>query len=227
MLRRWWAPVVALVAVVVVVALVVGALLLRQPSVPADRHVAVPYVQTLIPGNPLPGVDVSPANSKAIAARARAIWDLGNCGGAMVDDPAAALAGGDRWQRYMDTYLARTKAANRSVYTEDSNELQQLDASDGAAMRALWFGVYEGCRITKFDVDGIREDEGSIYVRFQVAWQVKPIPGLKTRVYDSATIVGWDPPRQLWQVYRLRSVDGTLRLIESANVDPPRPGPAD
>jgi hypothetical protein len=214
--------------VVVVVALGVGALLWRQPSVSADRHVAVPYVQTLIPGTPLPGVDVPPASSKAIAARARAIWDLTNCGGAMVDDPAAALAGGERWQRYMDTYLARTKAANHSVYTEDSAELQQLDADNGAAMRALWFGVYQGCRITKFAVDGISRDERDVYVRFQVGWQVKPIPGLKTRVVAHVTTTnGWDPPNRLWQVYRLTSEHGTLRLIDSANVDPPHEGPAD
>jgi hypothetical protein len=181
----------------------------------------------LIPGNPLPGVDVSPADAKAIAARARAIFDVTSCGGTMVDDPAAALAGGERWQRYMDTYLARTKAANRSVYTEDSAELQQMDADNGAAMRARWLGVYEGCRITKFEVDGISRDERDVYVRFQVTTQMKPIPGLQTEATEPTERDGWYPPRADWVAYRMRSDLGTLRLIESAGVSPPRPGPAD
>jgi hypothetical protein len=128
----------------------------------------------------------------------------------------------------MDTYLARTKAANHSVFTADSAELQRLDAEDGAAMRALWFGVYKECRITRFAVDGIERDEHDVYVRFQVGWQVKPIPGLKTRVVAHVTTTdGWNPPNLLWQVYRLTSENGALRLIDSANVDPPRPGAAD
>jgi hypothetical protein len=145
----------------------------------------------------------------------------------MVDDPAAALAGGERWQRYMDAYVDRTRTANHSVYTEDSAELQRLDADNGAAMRARWFGGYEGCRITGFEVDGISRDERDVYVRFRVTTQVKPIPGLQTKVMSVTERDGWNPPVVDWQVYRLRSDHGTLRLVDSASVNPPHPGSAD
>jgi hypothetical protein len=187
----------------------------------------IPFLQTLTPGTDLPGCPAS-VNKADVAAQVRRMFELLNCEPNEVD-PAAARAGGQQWQNYVDGYVTHLDALVHSVYADEvaATVAQQLSVDANAIMRTLAFGIYQSCRVNKFKVDAISQDGSDLYVRFQVNTQSKPIPGLQTRVVtNTLTADGWTLPSLLWQVFQLKAEHGALRLVDSANVNPPDPSGA-